>query len=122
MDYSGETDADAWILNFVGECNKFAYEETQFITCILNVTCPEHTPEVHKQTDMTPWTISAVFVAISILALFCVWIGDGNRPKIQHENLIESFLNESAIDKIPENGALIQDDPYASDTVINDQI
>ena len=53
-----------------------------------------------------------------ILFIFEIWIVDGNRPKIQHESLVQSFLNETnvdIIDQIPESSQLVEKDPYADD-------
>ena len=68
----------------------------------------------------SPWSVASIFVALGLMVIFAIWIGNGNRPKIHHDSLIQSFLDEEELrkpDTIPANG--IADDPYADDGALN---
>jgi len=68
----------------------------------------------------SPWSVASIFVALVLMAIFAIWIGNGNRPKIHHDSLIQSFLDEEELrkpDTIPANG--VADDPYADDGALN---
>ena len=68
----------------------------------------------------SPWSVASIFVALVLMVIFMIWIGNGNRPKIHHESLIQSFLDDDEMrrpDKLPTNG--LPDDPYADDNTLN---
>lgn len=67
----------------------------------------------------SPWSVASIFVALVLMIIFMIWIGNGNRPKIHHDSLIQSFLDDEELkrpDKIPANR--ITDDPYADDNTL----
>lgn len=68
----------------------------------------------------SPWSVASIFVALVLMGICMIWVGNGNRPKIHHESLIQSFLDDEEMrrpDKLPTNG--LSDDPYADDNTLN---